>query len=285
MASDMIQKATEWDKQAAKFKACRPLDTLHQTHMLQPKYDGCHMIVNTTTEQATSRTGEVVRSCAHIVAEVVRAFGPGWVVQGEAWMPDTPFPFISGKFRQHTPWPDMVFMAYDCLPVHDFERGRCDHSYFERHIWLQERRGMFGSAVLAADTCQALGVDVQRFANDLVAAGGYDGAILRSPTAPWVAGPCRNGELVKVKPSVSLDLRCVGWSIKPGEKTGREVVVLTVEYRDAETNVGSGIPHDLDPANVMGKIIEVECMAVNPNNTLREPRFKAVRYDKLEPDA
>lgn len=288
--ADIIQKATEWDKQSTTFKKTRPLGTLHQTHWMQPKYDGCHLIIDTTAQRAFSRTNETVRSLDHLVAQAVKGFGPGWIVQGEAWMEATPFPFISGKYRQHAAWPDMLYMAYDCLPVADFQRGLCEYTYSQRFDWLQERGLWAGYTpdILLADTSVALGTDVQARANELVALGGYDGLILRRPEALWVAGPCRMGEIVKVKPNVSLDLRCVGWASKPGDKTGREVVTITVEYRGAETSVGSGVPHDITPDNahrLLGQIVEVGAMSVNPNNTLREPRYKGVRYDKKEPDA
>jgi DNA ligase-1 len=77
---------------------------------------------------------------------------------------------------------------------------------------------------------------------------------------------------------------CTAYSYKKGEKTGRDVLTLTVAYRGVETEVGSGIPHDLHWTDAFAKIVEIECMAVNPNNTLREPRFKGLRWDKERPD-
>src|SRR5690606_17449379 len=105
------------------------------------------------------------------------------------------------------------------------------------------------------------------------------------PNAVWFRGDSKVGELIKVKPTLALDLRCVNYGIETGEKTGRKVVTLVVHYRGVETTVGSGVPHDLDPYTVAGKIIEVECLGVTEDGKLREPRFKGVRFDKLEPDA
>lgn len=290
---DLIQKATEYDKQSAKWKARRPFESLRQTHIIQPKYDGCHMLIDTSARRAFSRTNETVRSVDHIVDYVVAQVGPGWVVQGEAYIPGEPFPYISGKFRQHADCGEMRFVAYDMLREENFAGGRDNRLYADRLEDVQYHFGEGLDELRHAPVCSTVWAyardvqDIQKYANDLVALGGYDGAILRDPHMPWVAGPSREGELIKVKPTISLDLRVVGWQSKPGTKTGRDVVTFTVEYRDAETNVGSGVPHDITPDNAhryLGQIVEVECMAVNPNNTLREPRFKGVRYDKTKPD-
>lgn len=285
--ADIIQKATEWDKQSAAFKKVRPLDTLHQTHWAQPKYDGCHMLIDTTARRAFSRTNETVRSCDHLIKKCVDLFGQGWIVQGEAYMQDTPFPFISGKYRQHAPWEPMEYVVYDALPRAAFAVGRDGSPYYTRFEALDialytcdQGEGQ----VWLADTCEALGTDVQAKANEYVKQGGYDGLILRDPNAIWVAGPSRNGEIVKVKPSVTLDLRVGAVIVDVGTKTGRNVYTIVVDYRGAMTTVGSGIPHKLEDVPQPGQIVEVECMSVNPNNTLREPRFKAIRHDKDQPD-
>jgi DNA ligase-1 len=288
--ADLIQKATEWDKQSAAFKKVRPLETLHQTHIMQPKYDGCHMLIDTTAQRAFSRTNETVRSCDHLIKRCRDLFGPGWVIQGEAYMQDTPFPFISGKYRQHAPWEPMEYVVYDALPDWAFRAGRYDEPYYIRQDWLYTWAGLepiSEGGVYMAAWDWANGTDVQAKANEYVKQGGYDGLMLRDPNAPWVAGPARKGELVKVKPTVTLDLRVVAWASQPGAKTGREVVTFTVEYRGVRTDVGSGVPHDITPDNAqayVGHIVEIECMAVNPNNTLREPRFKGLRWDKERPD-
>ena len=257
---------------------------------MQPKYDGCHLIIDTSARRAFSRTNETVRSCDHLIKRCRDLFGPGWVIQGEAYMQDTPFPFISGKYRQHAPWEPMEYVVYDALPVERFAAGSDTATYSERWEFLYEILRYYGPAeggVYPTESDWANGTDVQAKANEYVKQGGYDGLILRDPNAIWVAGPARKGELVKVKPTVTLDLRVVAWASQPGAKTGREVVTFTVEYRGARTDVGSGVPHDITPDNAqtyVGQIVEIECMAVNPNNTLREPRFKGIRWDKERPD-
>jgi len=181
----------------------------------------------------------------------------------------------------------MEYVVYDVLPTWAFKAGSYNEPYWSRRDRLAEQLCGCGDGpgqVYAAFSEDALGTDVQARANEYVKQGGHDGLILRDPGAFWVVGPARNGEIIKVKPSVSLDLMCTGYSYKKGAKTGRDVLTLTVAYRGVETEVGSGVPHSLHWTDAFAKIIEVECMSVNTNNTLREPRFKAIRFDKEQPD-
>jgi DNA ligase-1 len=295
--AELIQKATEWDKQSAAFKKVRPLETLHQTHIMQPKYDGCHMLIDTTAQRAFSRTNETVRSCDHLIKRCVDLFGPGAVIQGEAYMQDTPFPFISGKYRQHAPWEPMEYVVYDALPDWAFRAGRYDEPYYIRQDWLYTWAGLepiSEGGVYMAAWAWANGTDVQAKANEYVKQGGYDGLMLRDPNAPWVAGPARKGELVKVKPTATLDLRCNGVIRGEGKHAGR-LGAISVSYRGATSCVGTGFSDDErellwraacdgTASSPIGQIVEIECMAVNPNNTLREPRFKGIRWDKERPD-
>lgn len=284
--ADLIQKAVEWDKLSAKFKKeWGSIDNLDRSRWLhQPKYDGCHVIFDTRDMVVFSRTREIVRSMDHVLEQLPR----GYVIQGEAYQYDTKFPEISGAFRRHSPQPQLLLMAYDMHDPDRFCAGRNDRPYSERLCDLAE-------LLTPSDTVRFVDAEAIRgrspleMANSLASSvrDAYDGVILRDMQSTWTTGPAREGQIIKVKPCVSLDLRVVGWSSAPGAKTGREVVTFTVEYRGVRTDVGSGVPHSITPDNAqtyVGAIVEVECMAVNPNNTLREPRFKGVRFDKEEPD-
>jgi DNA ligase-1 len=136
---------------------------------------------------------------------------------------------------------------------------------------------------MLAHNVRTLGVSAVRYANDLKAKGGYDGAVLKDPDAGYSIGNVRLGQIVKVKPTQSLDLAVTAWAKDKGEKTGRDVYTLYVQYKGKTTGVGSGVPHDYVPA--VGHIVEVEFMGFTPDGLLREPRFKGVRFDKTQPDA
>jgi ATP-dependent DNA ligase len=281
--ADIIQKAVEWDKLSAKFKAqWGSIDKLDPNRWAwQAKYDGCHVIFDTRDKRVFSRSGEPVRSMDHILDQLPG----GYVFQGEAYQFQTPFHEISGAFRRHSPQPQLVVKLYDVHDCDSFIAGRNEAPYSERHDELNEL--VEDSGGIHVVQTASLPSDLQALANRLVSCkvNAYDGVILRDMRSIWKTGPAREGQIIKVKPNVSLDLRCVKVDVRRGEKTGRDVVVITVDYRGTLTDVGSGVPHDVEnPEWFVDKIVEIECMAVNPNNTLREPRFKGVRYDKEEPD-
>lgn len=283
---DYILKADTYEKQSKKWRDAHPFESLKDTHILMPKYDGCHCLINTTTLEVWSREMKPVLSMQQQAMELAEVVGPGHIVQGEAWYPGREFPEISGAFRRFEQ-SDLIFVAYNILTVEEFTAGYSDRTYRERNYML--------SCML--DDCKLLWPalafhpgthreDPAKFAATLKEGNiGYDGAILTDPNGLWATGRSRNGELIKVKPSVSLDLRVTDVSVKRGEKTGRDVFVLTVRLPDGKLNeVGSGVPHNLYPSDYMGKIVEIEAMGWTPSGYLREPRFKALRPDKEEPD-
>ncbi len=121
-------------------------------------------------------------------------------------------------------------------------------------------------------------------ARHLAASGGYDGLILRRKDAGYSIGDANNGEIVKVKPTLSLDLRVVDYSIERGAKTGRLVTTLAVIYNGVRTMVGSGVPHDFCVDGMLDRIVEIECLGVTEDGKLREPRYKGIRHDKVDTD-
>ncbi len=281
-----IMKAVEFAKLPVSFRKTHPDHASLEAagYWLQMKYDGCFGLVQ--NGQMFSRTGEdYTRSCEHIVRACYDAFGPDYAVIGEVWHRRLDFHEISGLFRRHSPSPDLVFVVNDCVPRNDLNTAEPYRLRFER---VQEATQKYGGGVLSYAVTWTGGNwpdnSAQETAQRLKALGGYDGAIIRDPEAGYTVGLVKQGEIVKVKPVVSLDLRVIDFNVEPGEKTGRPVVTITVEYKGKHTQVGSGIPHDFDGRAAVGQIAEVECMEVTAEGKLREPRFQGLRFDKEQAD-
>lgn len=289
MSSEIIQKATDWDKQSAAFKKKHGnVDNL-RNHWWQPKYDGVHVIIETTSKRCFSREDKDYLSIDHIASQLQRACGTGLVFQGEIWVRDTSFKDISGAARRHANQPHLGVVLYDVHHSADFYEGYAEPlAYRTRYIHLHDQLAKLSGnpQIIAVQSHPLDSVTPPRLiAREYVLLGGYDGIVLRDPDSNWVAGPVREGELIKVKPNESLDLRVTAVHTEVGEKTGRAVYTVDVTFNGVTTTVGSGMPHKAHEVPKVGDIIEVECMCVNPNFTLREPRFKAIRYDKTTPDA
>lgn len=303
MAGELIQKAAEWDKQSSKLlKKYRRVEDLTSEggYVWQPKYDGIHAIINTTERRAITRAGTPLPSIQHVVDYLSDAVGTGWVFQGEVWLPDTPFKDISGAARRQYLQPQLGVVLYDCHRAGEFAAGRNIFCYAARRRGLADNLAKVSGYphIRLSDSYNADEAPIggwQAVAQGYVRRGGYDGLILRDTRSPWFAGTARNGELIKIKPSVTLDLRCNG--VIQGEgKHYCKLGAISVSLNGVNSWVGTGFSDDErdrfwraavvrdKTSSPIGQIVEIECMCVNTNGTLREPRFKAVRWDKSKAD-
>lgn len=287
------QAPRELSKQSAAFKKKHPtFAALPEGYTMQPKYDGCHLIIHLQDNgeaRAISRTGEPCRSVDHIVAQVKAAFGSGVVVFGEAYCFGKTFSQLSGLFRQHANAPELIFMAFDVVPSAAFELGL----YYPTPY--RERLERLRAAVQAAEALTPAiltppdypMLNPEEFAQTLKAHGGYDGVILRNGDSGWQAGDSKHGEVIKVKPVMSLDLRVRGWFIGKGKHAARAGGIY-VEHNGVQTGVGTGFTDDERTQIANGLcdngIAEVEFMGFTEDGALREPRFKGWRYDKHKAD-
>jgi len=309
MAGELILKAVEFDKTSAALrKQYKDEDALFKAGWdAQPKYDGVFGMACIHEElmlsRLLSRTGEdYTLQCQHIIqvlwSRLMRVRGTGWhgaVVLGEVWHPELPQRTISGDFRRRKPAPHLVFMANDLLPMaEDGMAAETSRSYYDRYEDLYATFGAYGTPTVRVVQPAVISRDAERTimsdARAYVKRGGYDGLILRDPRAGYRRGLAKNGEIVKVKPSLTLDLRVVGIEEGLGKHAGR-LGSVTVEYRGVQTKVGTGftdsdrVAYWPDGKGILGQIVEVEAMGLTDAGALREPRFKGVRYDKTEPDA
>lgn len=293
MAKYIVQKAVEPGK--VKKKLQRSMDEYAATFLAQTKMDGCCAVVilrDDGTTEMRSRTGELVRSMkaeeqrlADELREDIDRYG-GLVLIGEAWHPRLPQNVISGLFRQHDPQDELMVMAFDVLTIDEFEAGHSPVPYMERYDRLQCEAA--GDNLTACFWPGTYGSVADLLAREM-AIGGRDGIILRDPQGTWTAGSGTSGEIIKVKRSLSFDLRVIGGTPGTGKHEGR-MGALIVDFGGKQLKVGTGFTDEFrewaiaNSNEIIGKIVEVEAMDFSADGLLREPRFKGIRHDKLEPD-
>ena len=151
-------------------------------------------------------------------------------------MPGADFPTINGAFRRKREQPQLKFAPFDAVE-YDFEGLfnipvlADDRPYIERAELLMKLP--YGDGLVKVPHTLG-GLDAaETLAASYKDLGGYDGTIVRDPYAPYVVGRSK-AEVIKVKPVLSLDLLCTNVMIGAGEKTGRGVLTLEVEYRGVE---------------------------------------------------
>lgn len=264
------------------------------------KYDGCHAVVSILPSghvTVQSRTGEenvaclpAARDAAFQLLEVAQAQG-GLVLFAEAWKPGTEFRHISGAFRRQKEDEAMQLVVFDCVNLHEFEKGVSTRSYDHRMEDVDllgfpqaGRAGLAESLGLVWELTEAHEPKtLQDVANDVVAKGGFDGIIVRDTDAGWTRGDGKHGASIKVKPLLSLDLRVVGQEQGKG-KLANLMGKVFVEYRGVRIGVGTGFDNAERAENWIGRIIQVDSMGLTADGSLREPRFITERTDKTEQD-
>lgn len=276
MAKYIIHKAIDLHKLATRN---RPTEGQLQDYDWQPKVDGCNMVavVRMDRVELYSRTGEEVKSADHIRKELAQET-PG-VYLGEYCVPNVDYAKTSGMFR-HTKkqFPEANFYTFDYLTLDEWLTGGA-RPWSAR--WPMLRFSGAQHVIPLLPTTRAHAVEWMQRHPEL----GYDGLIARNPEGRWMKGSSGwNGEIIKIKKALSLDLKVTAILTAIGEKTGREVYNLEVQMGDKTVNVGSGVPHDKVDLPKVGDIVEIEALGYTSGGMLREPRFKAIRFDKLEVD-
>lgn len=305
--SYIVHKAVEFEKitKGARTALSKRLgilvggvDDLSEHFIAQRKYDGVNgvAVLLGNGDQMLSRTGEVARSCDHILKYLHGKIGKDYVVLGEVWHRKAKQSDISGEFRRHKPGPELTFAAFDMLTVAEFKAGKSERPFRERYLKLHTKLegnerdpafvaatynpGTYGPASAFAGVLGASGAKGQ---------GHYDGLILRDPDGFWTVGSGTTGEIVKVKPRASYDVRVLGVNEGLGKNAGT-CGSLTCQGPEKQFTVRGCVTDEVaagwfaDPASIVGKIIEVECLGITEDGSLREPVMKCVRDDKLDAD-
>jgi ATP-dependent DNA ligase len=304
VSGEIIHKAVELSKvKTARRKVLEQPGYLAKEYIGQPKHDGCNAVMRLNPvglgieAETTSRTGEPnmamgrsERWLSGLLKETAQKHN-GIVLLGEAWWPGKDqFSEISGHFRRHSESERLRMVVFDCLTRHEFLSGHSPVGYLDRLNRLP--KGIeWGPCPDPAQLIHSYSrsFEPQNFCNSLVEKGGYDGAIYRDPYGTWSAGRGTTGEIIKIKRKLSFDLRVTAVHEGLGRNAGRVGAIEVSFYgKPLRVNAGSDAERTRwfdNPSTIIGKIVEVEAMDYSSEGLLREPRYKGIRHDKLEPDA
>lgn len=241
-----------------------------------------------------SRTGEEYVSLDHL-KEPLLALSKEIqceIIIFEAYAEGVPQPTISGWCRdtkkQHL---EVEAYIHDAMPLGEFVGVDLAEPYYVRaeylrlhmtqhpYLHLVEQRHITNEKALFA------------MAESIWAAGG-EGVVARPEFAGYYPGK-RNQYMVKLKKGVSFDLKVVGVEEGTGKYKGSTGKLICQDRNGKTIKVGSGLtdeqratwwsPYGYD--EIVGKVVQIDAMAVSTKGVLREPRFKGIRYDKKEVDA
>lgn len=256
--------------------------------IVQPKYDGVYAQLvwegaNGGRWQAYSRTGEPLPS---VGKDIYDAFYTKALLHrryiGELWMPMVPHSTINGLARKKAPQSGLQLMLFDS--VEDGVR----ETYDERQDYLFQAGPVH--AVRNIPVPDLSGDDPKEYLYALARqiktrSSAYDGLILRDAAGLFIPGAGKTGEVIKIKPRASGDFRVVGTTRGIGNRAGGIGAIVVDLGGGVRTEVGTGLTQaDVHGEDPTGRIAEVEYLAVTKDGKLREPAFKAWRFDKAVAD-
>lgn len=117
-------------------------------------------------------------------------------------------------------------------------------------------------------------------------AKGGEGIILKRLDAGY-SPEKRNYDLMKIKEELTLDLLVIGIEEGQGKYKGNTGALILIDKFGIKHKV-SGMTDKQrtewwnDRTTIIDKVVEVKAMKRLKDGTLREPRFKAIRFDKLK---
>lgn len=293
MAKDyIVHKAVEASKVVPKKRREELTDAyISANYYAEAKYDGCQAIVIVYSDPNAdplilSRTGEEYIGPMPAARQLRDLCGYG-VYFCEAWWPGADqFNLISGAFRKGVENDKLRLVVFDSVTYEEFHAGFSERSYMDRTDipGIQCDNPAYPLVQRAACFYPGSYGSIQEFCNVLVDCGGYDGVVGKLPHGTWTKGKSNGDEQIKIKRKLSFDLRVLQVLVGIGDKTGRKVYTLIVDFQGKKLRVGSGMPHKEAELPVAGDIVEVEAMDYSSDGLLREPRYKGIRHDKVAPD-
>jgi ATP-dependent DNA ligase len=278
----LVHKAVEPDKLTRKGKKRLEEMLLAGEYIVQPKLDGvyCQIVREPLGAVAYSRTGEILRSVPEHVMAQFSHMEAGWRFIGELWRPHTAHSTINGMARKQSPQ-DLELHLFDALVGDEVDT----RTYGERYntVSMQEwRRGVEVVRTIAVpdadmETLYELATEVK------ARRSAYDGLVLKDSMGLFTPGAGKDGGVVKIKSRNSGDFRVVGTTPGLGMREGG-IGALVLDLGGGVTcEVGTGLTLAevmRDPAEFVGRIVEVEYLDVTRDGRLREPAYKSVRFDK-----
>lgn len=281
---------------------CLPIEKLKGTIkfpvLASEKLDGVFAFAYVTDTDCFiySRTGEEYLSLNHLKAELweLAQISQCQIIIFEAYTPGVPQPTISGWCRdtkkQHL---EVDAYIHDILPFEDFVAGYAELPFFDRAELLRWSYQKIASSHLHLIEQRELHtyVSLTNMAEAIWAKGG-EGVVVRGSFAGYEPGK-RNASMLKIKKGVSYDLIVMAVEEGTGKYQNAVGKLICHDRRGKVVKVGSGLTDAQRRAwwsswsydEIVGKIVQIDAMAVSSKGILREPRFKGIRHDKKEVDA
>lgn len=272
--------------------------------LLEVKLDGVRVLTIVYPDGRVdqfSRNGKELVNFEHIKRQfstVAKHFDQPYVFDGEVMSSSFQDLMKQVHRKSDVAASDAVLYLFDMIPLSDFEKGKWKVSQQERSDMLRnwfEENGLFLSLVnvriveqesVDLDTLE--GKKIFKEINQQAIDGGYEGIMIKDPSAPY---ECKRAHSwLKMKPFIEVSLEVTNVEEGTGRNTGRLGALVCSGSDDGKqiaVNVGSGFSDDQrtefwdSRSDLLGEIVEVRADAITKNQdgtySLRFPRFLRFR--------
>jgi DNA ligase-1 len=266
--------------------------------LVEVKLDGVRVITIVWPDGRVlqfSRNGKELVNFEHIkeqCAKVAHGFNEPMVLDGEVMSSSFQDLMKQVHRKENVAAGDAVLNLFDYLTLKEFEQGISSSKQIHRSIMLQEWYDTVRDQLPNVNVLQHQEVDLDteegkkkfKEINQRAVDGGYEGIMIKDPSAPYECK--RTTSWLKLKPFIEVTLEVKDVEEGTGRNMGR-LGALVCEGNDdnrvIRVNVGSGFSDsDRDifwnsRNDVLGKLVEVRADAITQNQdgsySLRFPRF------------
>ena len=263
-------------------------------YAIMEKHDGWYGYMDLTGSEIYSGAGRVIPSLKEF-SETIRPYIPNirgrliFEIMIEGLEIDSFYTLNGILNRKYEQADDVYIMVHDFVPFGE-----------NKDVSFKYRYGVAAEIVSKINLPQVrlapiLGIhyDTAEFKRkaEFIWSRGGEGIILKHMDAPYMPEK-RNHTLMKIKEELTLDMVVV--DVQRGEAGGKyadTLGTLIVQEKNGLKHTVSGMTDEdrhtwwSDKSLIIGKVVEIKAMKRDKTDgSLREPRFKAVRWDKCKDD-
>lgn len=250
----------------------QPLDkvrvtSLHRT-FVQPKYDGHRCLITKQGGEilAYTRKGKGIETIPHILTDIDRWLPDGYTLDGELYIPNTPFQTISSVIKRIQPMnAKLHFHLYDMIQSAPFDERWSE--IMQMYLHVNDTRIVLTPTMAVNDWDEVYAL-FRKFRQN-----GLEGAMLRRSIRGYEDAK-RSDQLVKIKERADMEVTCI--SIRPSKDGWAILTCKMPNGKIFDLSAPGSIPEKMQPIQQPDKYIGRDVTIEYANLTVDGLPFHAV---------